>query len=197
VSDESLRDLERRWRKSSDPADANAYLAERLRSESQLTMRLIKRLLRVELTVAAMARRQNQRVADDPTVEQILEWLDTGSIAEAPSLPVQATPSPLTLIGDWANGTGGAAAPSHATLYDDMNRGYSEAWLRITCSSCTHERGMHGPPLDARARGACLSPRCRCTLFRQEAPPAPTRPPAAPSPGRRRAAPPGRATASR
>jgi hypothetical protein len=95
VSDERLRDLERKYHLSGSDEDAEALLHERLRSVD-LTIMILKTLVRLERTALSTSSTSSWRITlyeRDVTSQELLEWLDKmeGKEPTSKEPPVLAT----------------------------------------------------------------------------------------------------------
>lgn len=91
--DERLRELERRHAASGSAEDLAAYLAERLRVERDLTVRLMRRVIRLERCERLRAI-HNPAVYRAPVTDQdMLDWLDEDDTPPNPDAPIISVPS--------------------------------------------------------------------------------------------------------
>lgn len=91
MSDQRLRDLERAYQADGGPEELAAYLAERLRTDGNLVLRLIKRVIALERNVPNT---MNLPVEDT----EILDFLDNDR-----ELPTVSVPSVFSLDGPTPN----------------------------------------------------------------------------------------------
>jgi hypothetical protein len=80
MSDRELRELERRWKETGTDEDAAAYYRARLRSQENLTTKLIERILRLE-RMAGVGDWQDSRswrvYSNKVTHGDLIDWLDS------------------------------------------------------------------------------------------------------------------------